>query len=85
MRLLDVNDLAVLMGLSVSHVRQNIVTHRAFPRPILLPSTGNRPKKRWDNDEVEEFLRKLKAPEPKAKQKPKPPLPTLTPNFLRLD
>ena len=74
MRLLDVNDLAVLMGLSVSHVRQNIVTHRAFPRPILLPSTGNRPKRRWESDEVEDFLRKLKAPEKR---------PVSVPDFLQ--
>lgn len=73
MRLLDVNDLAVLMGLSASHVRQNIVTHPTFPRPILIPGTGHRAKRRWDADEIEDFLRKLKAPDPTASRRGRPP------------
>lgn len=60
MKLLDINDLAVLMQCSVSHARQNVVTHRAFPQPILLPGGTKRPLKRWDEEEVVEFLRRLK-------------------------
>lgn len=60
MKLLDINDLAILMQCSVSHARQNVVTHRAFPAPILLPGGTKRPLKRWDEEEVVEFLRRLR-------------------------
>ena len=66
MKLLDINDLAVLMQCSVSHARQNVVTHQAFPKPILLPGGTKRPLKRWDEDEVVSFLRGLKPVKKKS-------------------
>lgn len=62
MNLLTIEDLAVMMAVSVSHARQNIVTHAAFPKPIVLPGTGARGKRRWDAEEVDDFLRRLKQP-----------------------
>lgn len=69
MKLLDINDLAVLIQCSVSHARQNVVTHQAFPKPILLPGGKKRPLKRWEASEVEEFLLKLR---PVSRRGPKP-------------
>lgn len=69
MKLLDINDLAVLMQCSVSHARQNVVTHKAFPKPILLPGGKKRPLKRWEQQEVEDFLLKLR---PVSRRGPKP-------------
>ena len=66
MQLIDINELAVMLGCSVSHARQNVVTHRAFPTPVLLPGGTKRPMKRWHYEEVAEFLGKLKAPPPKS-------------------
>lgn len=60
MKLLDINDLAILMQCSVSHARQNVVTHHAFPTPILLPGGTKRPLKRWAAAEVESFLMTLR-------------------------
>lgn len=71
MNLLTMDDLAVMMQVSVSHVRQNIVTHKAFPRPIEIPGTGKRPARRWDADEVDSFLRRLKPPASRPGRPPK--------------
>jgi hypothetical protein len=70
-RLLTVEDLAVLLDCSVSHVRQNIITHPAFPSPFLVPGSGARPMKRWDADEIETFLRRLKPAAPSATKRPR--------------
>jgi hypothetical protein len=73
-RLLTVEDLAVLLDCSVSHVRQNIITHPAFPSPFLVPGSGARPMKRWDADEIETFLRRLKPAGPARARRPgRPP------------
>lgn len=69
MKLLDINDLAVLMQCSVSHARQNVVTHQAFPKPILLPGGTKRPLKRWEQSEVEAFLISLR-PAPRRPGRP---------------
>ena len=71
MRLLRIEDLAVLMDISVSHARQNVVTHPAFPKPILLPGGRRQPTKRWEEDEVIEFLRKLKQPASQPARRPR--------------
>ena len=60
MRLLDVNDLAVMLDVSVSHIRRHIVTHPAFPPAIVLPGGQQRARKRWDPDEVMDFLKQLR-------------------------
>lgn len=69
MKLLDINDLAVLMQCSVSHARQNVVTAQGFPQPILLPGGTKRPLKRWEQEEVVDFLRRLRP----ASRRGRPP------------
>lgn len=70
MKLLDINDLAVLMQCSVSHARQNVVTAQGFPQPILLPGGTKRPLKRWDEEDVAQFLRSLKPAPRRGRGRP---------------
>lgn len=69
MNLLDINDLAIMMQCSVSHARQNVVTTPGFPKPILLPGGTKRPLKRWEKEEVVDFLRRLR-PTPRRGRPP---------------
>lgn len=58
--LLDINDIAAMYKVSVSHARQNIVSDEKFPVARLIPCRGvKRPMKRWRKDEVLEHIEAL--------------------------
>lgn len=60
MRLIDEREIAAMLGLSHSHVRQHIVTTPRFPRPLEIPGRGTRPVKRWLEKEVQDWLVQLR-------------------------
>lgn len=60
MKLLDEREIAQMVGLSHSHVRQHIVTTPRFPRPIEIPGRGSRPVRRWIEKEVLDYLVQLR-------------------------
>lgn len=60
MNLVDEHQIAKMLGLSHSHVRQHIVTTPRFPKPLEIPGRGRRPVRRWIQDEVEDWLVQLR-------------------------
>ncbi len=53
MNLLDTSSIAEMLGLSVRHVRERVVTAPHFPRPAVQISVKTR---RWDMADVQRWL-----------------------------